>query len=294
MNKTVWVAGEALIDLITQGDAKTPVVGGGPANTAKAIARLGYETKFIGGISTDEFGSVIERELLDSGVNLSLVKRSELPTALAIATIDESGKASYEFELENTATFDFELDWLPTDKVHVLHIGSVATVFEPGASVLLEWAKAAAAVIVFDPNVRPAIEGDKALYRAAVERWVELSTVVKLSEDDLAWLYEGEEAAVIQRWLEKGVELVVVTRAEAGLRAYAKEFLVDVPAVKIELIDSIGAGDTIGAVVVEGLLRHGVAGLNKETVTSILERAARAAAITCSRAGANPPWKSEL
>ncbi|NBO26973.1 MAG: carbohydrate kinase, partial [Actinobacteria bacterium] len=110
----VWVVGEALIDLIpVDGGNRMPLVGGGPANTAKAVARLGYATSFIGGISSDSYGSAIETELLRSGVDLSLVYRGDTSTALAIATLDENGAASYEFKLEGTATFSFHESWLP-------------------------------------------------------------------------------------------------------------------------------------------------------------------------------------
>lgn len=295
MSRAVWVAGEGLIDLVTRVDKVTPVVGGGPANTAKALARLGVKTSFIGGISSDEFGQQITSELSASGVELNLVKKSALPTALAVAQINESGVASYEFQLDKTATFDFDRTWLPEGQIEVLHIGSVATVLEPGASELFEWAKRLQTTLVFDPNVRPAIESDKATYRQAVERWVEISTVMKLSIEDLDWLYSEEFSKVIQRWLASGVSLVVVTFGAAGLKAFSSEMQIEVPGVQIELVDTVGAGDTIGAVLVEGVLTFGLQGLLDESVLrGVLGRAVIAAGITCSRAGANPPWKSEL
>ena len=191
--KRAYVAGEALIDLINVGGNLSAHVGGGPASTAKALARLGFESVFVGGISNDEFGTLIESELVESGVDLSAVNRSALPTALARAVIDENGVARYEFELAGTATFAFTSDWLPTDSVDVVHVGSVATLVEPGASELLEWATSLDSVIVFDPNVRPSIQGDKDLYRSSVEKWISISDVVKLSEDDLSWLYGGHQ-----------------------------------------------------------------------------------------------------
>lgn len=295
MSAKVWVAGEALMDLIpVAGGERRPMVGGGPANTAKAVARLGYPTAFIGGISSDDYGRAIDAELSDSGVDLSLVLRADLPTALAIATIDQNGLAKYDFELRDTTSFAFDSSWLPGGDVDVIHLGSVATLLEPGATQLLKWASSKSSPIIFDPNVRPSIEGDKALYRAAVERWMDVATIVKLSEDDLKWLYDADEESVVSAWLSRGVELVVVTRAEKGLRAYRNGAVIEVPAVLIELVDSVGAGDTIGAVLVEGVLTHGVAGLTGENLRSVLLRASKAAAITCSRAGANPPWLEEL
>jgi len=293
MSKLVWVVGEALMDLIPiQGGERVPMVGGGPANTAKAVARLGYKSQFIGGISSDEFGSAIEEELQRSGVDLSLVLRGDLPTALAIATIDSHGLAKYDFELDGTTSFAFDSSWLPSGEPDVIHIGSVATMLEPGASELLKWAEEKLVPIVFDPNVRPSIQGDKGLYRAAIERWIGVSTIVKLSEDDLNWLY-GDES-IVSSWLESGPELVIVTRAEKGLTAYGKGFSLGVPALKVDVVDTVGAGDTIGAVVVEGVLIHGANALRGEVLQDVLERAARAASITCSRAGANPPTRDEL
>jgi len=293
--KGAYVAGEALIDLINVGGSQSSHVGGGPANTAKALARLGFSSVFVGGISSDEYGSLIETELLDSGVDLSSVYRSALPTALARALIDENGVARYEFELEDTATFAFSDSWLPTDSADVIHVGSVATLVQPGAKALFQWVSQANSVVVFDPNVRPSIEGDVAVYRAAVENWISVSDVVKLSEDDLSWLYAESESEVVGRWISSGVALVVVTLGAAGLRAYGEGFVLSVPGASVDLVDTVGAGDTIGAVLVEGILNNGLTGLMEESVLhSVLERAVAAAGITCSRAGANPPWKSEL
>ena len=173
--KRAYVAGEALIDLINVGGSHSAHVGGGPANTAKALARLGFSSVFVGGISSDEYGSLIEAELLESGVDLTSVYRSSLPTAMARALIDENGVARYQFELEGTATFAFSASWLPTDSVDVIHVGSVATLVQPGAKALFQWVSEANSVVVFDPNVRPSIEGDVPTYRAAVEEWISVS-----------------------------------------------------------------------------------------------------------------------
>jgi len=294
-SERVWVVGEALMDLIPEdGGIRRPMVGGGPANTAKALARLGYQTYFIGGISTDDYGREIRRELTNSGVDLSLVHQGDRPTALAIATIDEHGLARYHFELEGTTSFAFDSDWLPSGEPDVLHVGSVATLLEPGASELLAWIVEKRAPIVFDPNVRPSIQSNREIYRAAVERWIDLSSVVKLSEDDFDWLYGSGKNDVVNSWMARGVNTVIMTRAERGISAYSADFAVDVDAVLVDLVDSVGAGDTIGAIVVEGILEYGISGLDSQSLHSILTRAAKAASITCSRTGANPPWLSEL
>jgi fructokinase len=235
---------------------------------------------------------MIEDELKDSGVELELSMRSNQPTAMAIATLNAQGAASYEFKLEGTATFAFDESWLPQGQPDVVHVGSVATILEPGASELLTWASLQSAPIVFDPNVRPSIEGDKDKYRKSVERWIDVASIVKLSEEDLDWLY-GDES-VVKRWFDRGVSLVVITRGEKGLSALGRDFRVDVPAVSVSVIDTVGAGDTIGAILVEALLEHGLSELSGNSLFSVLERAAKAASITCSRAGANPPWRAEL
>jgi fructokinase len=285
----VWVAGEALMDLIpVAAGERVPMVGGGPANTAKAVARLGYQTYFVGGISSDEYGKAIQEELIGSGVDLSLVYRGDESTALAIATIDENGLAKYDFELEGTASFAFNKSWLPSGDVDVIHVGSVATLLEPGASELLKWVSTKSAPIIFDPNVRPSIEGNQGVYRAAVERWIDVATIVKLSEDDLNFLYGENANLVVDQWLSRGVSIVVVTRAEKGLSAYSTGSSLEVPAVSVEVVDTVGAG------LVEGVLVHGIANLAGNTLKLVLERAAKAAAITCSRAGANPPTREEL
>ena len=276
------------------GGDRVPMVGGGPANTAKAVARLGYSTYFVGGISSDEYGKAIDEELSRSGVDLSLAYRGDESTALAIATIDNNGLAKYEFELEETASFAFDKSWLPLGEPQVLHVGSVATLIEPGATELLKWVSSKSMPVIFDPNVRPSIQSNKDIYRTSVERWIGIATIVKLSEDDLSFLYEEKSDDVISSWLLRGVSIVVVTRAENGLRAYSKGSVIEVPAVQVNLVDSVGAGDTIGAVLVEGVLVHGIAGMVGDTLKSVLERAAKAAAITCSRAGANPPSREEL
>ena len=184
---SIWVCGEVLIDLIPDGSGdRVPHVGGGPANTAKALARLGHDVYFIDGISSDKYGQMSRQELLDDEVKLDLALSSDKPTCLAIVSLNENGGASYEFEIEGTATFDFFETWLPDPsryKPNVLHIGTLVTVIEPAASVLYDWAMQVAefAPIVFDPNVRSSVVGDRDKYRAAVEKWVGISSVSSTS-----------------------------------------------------------------------------------------------------------------
>jgi fructokinase len=296
----VWVVGEVLIDLIPEGADRKPIVGGGPANTAKALAKLGIDTQFIDGISSDQYGQIAKNNLVTAGVKLDYVKYLDKPTCLAIVSLSDSGSATYEFVIENTATFDFTSGWLPnpqTDRPSLLHIGTLATVIEPGASVLFEWAQSVAKVaqIVFDPNIRPTIISDRKQYLAQVERWVAISSAVKVSDDDINWLYPSLDIEqVVNNWLRKGPSLAVVTYGDKGLTGYRKGEVVSVEAIQVKVIDTVGAGDTVGAVLVEAIIKDGLASLTGSRLETMLKRAAKAAAITVSRVGANPPTSKEL
>ena len=298
---SIWVCGEVLIDLIPGADGiRVPHVGGGPANTAKALARLGHDVQFIDGISTDEYGVSARKELLDDEVKLDLALKSDKPTCLAIISLDANGGASYEFKIDGTATFDFDLKWLPDPsryKPQVLHIGTLVTVIQPGADVLYDWAMQVAefAPIVFDPNIRPSVMGDRDLYEAAVEKWAALSSVIKVSDDDMAWLYPGQKYEdVAQRWLNDGAALVVVTRGSNGIIGFTADGAVEVDGAKITVADTVGAGDTVGAIIVEAMVEKGILALTGDVLKATLHRAAVAAGITCSRKGAQPPYKHEL
>lgn len=296
----VWVAGEVLIDLIPEGVNRKPIVGGGPANTARALTRLGIDTQFIDGISSDLYGQMAKKELITAGAKLDYVKYSDKPTCLAIVSISKSGSATYEFVIENTATFDFTLNWLPnpqTERPSLLHIGTLATVIEPGASVLFEWTQSVAKVapVVFDPNIRSAVISDRDQYVLQVERWVAISSAVKVSDEDIRWLYPSLEIEqVVNKWLKKGPSLVVVTYGVKGITGYRNGEKVIVDAVKVKVTDTVGAGDTVGAVLVDAIVKDGLDSLTGLRLETMLKRSAKAAAITVSRVGANPPTFQEL
>ena len=291
----VWVAGEVLIDLIPDGSERKPIVGGGPANTAKALANLGIDTQFIDGISTDDYGQIAREELISAGVKLDYVKYSDKPTCLAIVSLSDSGSASYEFVIENTATFDFNSTWLPnpqSERPSLLHIGTLATAIEPGVSVLFEWAQSVAKIapIVFDPNIRPAVRSDRDLYVKQVELWMSISSAVKVSDEDIKWLYPSLEIdQVVNNWLIKGPLLIVVTYGDKGLAGYRVGEKVSVDAIKVAVADTVGAGDTVGAILVEAIVKDGLDSLSGVRLEMMLKRAAKAAGITVSRIGANPP-----
>lgn len=293
---SVWVCGEVLIDLLPGG----AVVGGGPANTARALARLGHDVEFIDGISRDDYGKSARAELLRDGVKLTYCLDSNKPTCTALVKLDSRGGASYDFKIEGTATFDFYESWLPDPsryKPSLLYIGTLAAIVEPGYLALHDWAMKTAefAPVLFDPNIRPSVMGDRDRYEAAIEKWVAISTVVKVSDDDLEWLFPNiPPIDVAKRWVADGIAIVVITRGAAGLTAVTADEVLEVAAVKVDVIDTVGAGDTVGAVVVEAMVEQGVLNLHGESLRAMLDCAAVAAAITCSRAGAQPPTKSEI
>lgn len=303
---SAWVAGEVLVDLIPALDGDEvidetryrAVVGGGAANTARALARLGKAAEFVGGLSSDRFGHMAWMELERDGVGLDLVLESDAPTARAIVAIGDDGSASYRFEVEGSVTFDFRAEWLPEGSPKVIHVGTLATVVAPGRNELFGWVrdqKSSGAVVVFDPNVRSVYLEDRVRYRENVEEWIGLSSVVKASDEDAKWLYpELDCDEVASRWLEMGPKLVVITRGARGMVGYRDGESIDVEGVQVDLVDSVGAGDTVGAVLVEALLDGELEALSGKRLKQVLLRASHAAAITCSRQGANPPTLREL
>jgi fructokinase len=300
LSNQVWVVGEVLIDLIPDGAERKAVLGGGPANTAKALAKLGIDTQFIDGISSDKYGQMALKELHKDNVKSDFAHFSDKPTCLAIVSLDSSGSASYEFVIDETATFDFTPTWLPdpvSNKPLLLHIGTLVTAIEPAASILHRWASdlAKVAPIVFDPNIRPDVMGNRDEYVKQVERWIDIATAVKVSDDDINWLYPDKSIDyVANAWLAKGAKLVVVTFGDKGLTAFSEQEKISVPAQKVIVVDTVGAGDTVGAILVEAIIESGLEKLHGEVLRKMLDRAAKAAAITVSRTGAMPPTKDEI
>jgi fructokinase len=294
------VVGEVLIDLLPDGDKQKAVVGGGPANTAVALSKLGIKAQFINGISTDAYGSTCRQYLESAGVLLDYVNYSSKPTCTATVTLDQAGGASYQFLIDETSTFDYHLDQLPDPQKQapsLLHIGTLVCAIEPCASTLHQWVSSfkQSVPVVYDPNIRPSVIADRNLYLKQVLRWVSLATVVKLSIDDLNWLYPGKSVDdVAKEFIGMGVKIVVVTLGDAGIVAITKDEKIAVEAVKTKVVDTVGAGDTVGAILVEAIIKYGLEKLTGQLLTDTLNRAAAAAAITISRAGANPPTQAEL
>ena len=296
----IWVCGEALIDKITTGGQLREIPGGGPANTAHALARLAVASEFIGGLSSDSYGQMMREQFTAAGVGLRFTPTHELPTCTANVTIAADGSASYQFVIDGTATFAYAEANLPEveqEAVEAIYFGTLATIVEPGASVLFEWMKKAVGKvpIIFDPNIRPTVLGDRERYQSAVARFLQISDVVKASTDDIGWLYpEMNEFEVAKSWLEHGVKLVVITRGENGLVGITAEHIIEVPGIKVDVVDTVGAGDTVGAIIAEGIVHHGLERVLTSELSHILHRAVQASAITCSRQGAQPPYKKEL
>jgi fructokinase len=301
----IVVCGEALIDIIPAGDGtRRPVPGGGPFNTARAVARLGAPTSFLGRLSTDAFGVVLARELATDGADLSLVSYGPEPTTLAVAELDGDGLAEYEFYVHGTSAPNLTLEMVPAKlpaAVGALHIGTLGLVLEPMATTLTEVSRRESEhrLLMLDPNVRPQLVTDGEKYRRRLDGLVEHSTIVKASEGDLAWLYPQLDCELAAgRMLDLGARLVLVTLGAEGALAVSSPGTVRVAAPKVEVVDTIGAGDAFGAAVLAWLhdhdsLRPDLA-LDREGLESMLGFACLVAAITCTRAGADPPWRAEL
>ncbi|MEU0034097.1 MULTISPECIES: carbohydrate kinase [unclassified Streptomyces] len=299
----IVVAGEALIDLVPQGAGALvhlrPARGGGPYNTAVALGRLGSPTVFCSRVSNDAFGEALLGGLREAGVDVSSVQRGAEPTTLAVATVDADGSAAYSFYVEGTADRLFTApDRLP-DAVRAVSFGTVSLVLEPGASAYEELLRTAAARGVFtalDPNVRAGLIPDADAYRARFKSWLPSVALLKLSEEDARWL-----GGTPHEWLASGPAAVVITRGGEGLTVFTRDGAIhSVPGEPVEVVDTIGAGDTVNAALLHGLAARdaltpaALADLNAEDWTELLRFAARAAAITCSRAGAEPPYAAEL
>ncbi|MFB7995370.1 carbohydrate kinase [Streptomyces sp. NPDC056002] len=304
----IVVAGEALIDLVPRGGAAddggdlpalAPRLGGGPFNTAVAVGRLGSPVAFCSRVSRDAFGEALLGGLARAGVDVSYVQRGDEPTTLAVASIAADGSAGYSFYVEGTADRLFSVpDRLPPG-TRAVSFGTCSLVLEPGASAYEELMRSASAQGVFtalDPNIRAGLIPDPDAYRARFKNWLPSTGLLKLSEEDAQWL-----GGTPREWLASGPAAVVITRGGDGLTVFTRGGArYDVPGERVDVVDTIGAGDTVNAALLHGLAAwdalsvEAVAGLAEDAWHRLLRFAARAAAVTCSRAGAEPPYASEL
>jgi fructokinase len=304
------VGGEALVDLVPapatgagELGALLPLPGGGPYNVAVALGRLGAPVRFLSRLSTDTFGDALLARLTVSGVDTSLVQRGPEPTTLAVAGIAPDGSARYSFHVEGTADrLVADPGELPAD-VTTLSLGTLSLLLEPGATTyetLLRRHSARGGLTVLDPNIRPVLVADPAAYRARFASWLPDVGVLKLSVEDAAWL-AGDVTAAVREWLAAGPAAVVLTRGTGGIVAFtAAGDEIEVATVPAAVVDTIGAGDTVHAALLGWLHERGVTGpaavrdIRPDGWHDALTYAARAAAVTVSRAGAEPPYAAEL
>lgn len=297
------VVGEALVDIVERpGTPPLAYPGGSPANVAIGLARLGREAQLLTWLGEDAGGDLVRDHLEASRVRIASGSQRAARTSTARALIDADGSATYEFDLE----IDYPEHQVAEDTVAV-HVGSIGAVLEPGAAKIAALLGSARrrAVLTYDPNLRPSIMGDRDEVRPAVLALVAGSDVVKVSDEDLEWLEPGTAPQDVARtWAAAGPALVVVTLgAEGSFAVTAEGVEVAVPAPRVDVADTVGAGDSFMGGLIDGLWTNGLVGAGKhdaiaalpvDDLTQLLQQAARIAAITVSRPGANPPTRQEL
>ena len=302
----ILAIGEALIDVVItyeQPDFPVEIPGGSPANVALTLGRLNRPVALATWIGLDERGRLIDFHMNDSDVHVTAASRGASHTSTALARLDESGAASYTFDLE----------WAPTPPIKVpptaqiLEAGSISAIIEPGASAVLDALARGRehALVCFDPNARPSIMGEPEAALASLERFIALADVVKVSDEDIEWLTGGAPIdEVVDRWLGMGPSLVVVTRGKHGSDVVTASGLrfTKTPA-DIPVVDTVGAGDSFMGGIIDAMWGMGLRGgearetlrtLPEEQVRAIIDRASAVSDVTVSRKGANPPWAHEL
>jgi fructokinase len=305
----ILCCGEALIDMLprvtAQGeDAYAPYPGGAVFNTAIALARLGAPSGLFCGLSTDLFGETLIDALRASTVAHDLAIRTDRPTTLAFARLVD-GQPSFWFYDENTAGRMIRRDDLPDipATVGAMFFGGISLMVEPcgNAYEALMLREADTRLIMLDPNIRPGFINDETAYRARIARMIAGADIVKVSDEDLRWLDgDGAIADLAAGLLSQGPKLVFVTEGARGATAFARDHKILVAAKKVDVIDTVGAGDTFNAGILASLHQCGalnkaqIGALDRDTMRAALALGVRAATVTVSRAGANPPWLNEL
>jgi fructokinase len=304
------VVGEALLDMVqpVPGGSYTAIPGGGPLNIAIGLQRLGCPTQMLARFSTGAMGKLVREHAERNHLGLDHSVWTDALTTLAFASLDRAGRASYDFYVNGTADWG----WTPEDLASLppgtqaIHTGSVAAFLQPGADVILDaWERERAAgrvVVSFDPNVRPALLGERAAAVARVERFVRAAHVVKASDEDFEWLYPHTDSIdALERWASLGPAIVVMTRGPDGCLAYlARGDAVAMPGVPVDVVDTIGAGDAFESGLLSAIADTGfldperVYDIDVETVRAVLDRAVTVSAMTCQRVGANPPTLAEF
>lgn len=309
----ILCCGEALIDMLpreTRDDETgfVPHAGGSVFNTAIAIGRLGAKAGFFSGLSSDFLGQILRDTLQQSRVDTRFCAISNQPTTLAFVRL-QNGQASYNFYDENTAGRLLNATQLPelNDDVRALMFGGISLIPEPCGSTYeaLMQREAPNRVTMLDPNIRPNFIPDKAAHLARIKRMIALADIVKVSDEDLQWFDEGtDHDMIIRSWLtangQSGSKIIIVTKGAEGADAYAACGKVSIQGEKVTVADTVGAGDTVNAGVLVSLEKQGLlnkqslAAISQEQLTEAIAFGIKAAAITVSRAGANPPWDYEI
>ena len=300
----IVVCGEALIDMVTTGDGtRRPTPGGGPFNTARALARLEVPAAFLGHFSTDEFGRLLADQLAADGASLALATFGPEPTTVAVANIGGDGLAEYEFFIDGTSAPNLTLDMIPAElpaQVRAVHLGTLGLVLDPMAKSLAALVRRehGRRLVMLDPNIRPVLTTDPQ-YRPRLDSLISQSTIVKASDADLDWLFPGlDRMAAARALLARGPKMVVVTLGAKGAVGVTASAEVRVPAPAVRVVDTIGAGDAFGAALLAWLHDHGRLSrdlrLDREELRAALEFACLVASITCTRPGADPPRRAEL
>ena len=301
----ILACGEALIDMLpretTAGEAAfAPYPGGAVFNTAIGLGRLGVETQFLCGMSADFLGDILRDALSDSGVDHSPSPKLQAPCTVAFVKLVD-GQATYAFYDENSAMRC--LATAPAVDANALFFGGISLVGDGCGHTYetLMLREAPARVTMIDPNIRPSFIQDVVSYRARIDRMMAAADIVKLSDEDLHWFEgEGDLAELARGLVAKGTKLVCITEGADGVTGYTANHEVFVPSERAEVVDTVGAGDTFNAGLLAGLDRAGVltksaiATLGEDDIRAALHLGVRAAAVTVSRAGANPPTAAEL
>ena len=308
---SVLVIGEALVDVVhgINGDIKN-IPGGSPANTAVALARLGTKTYMKARTSSDQFGTEIRNYLTNQNVNLDYSLVVDSPSSVIDAVIQKDGSAKYEANLNGAADYGWtfaELNQEIDPDIQIIQLGSLTSYVEPGATNVEKWfaqlRQSGKYLLTFDPNIRHPLDGQNEKdVRNRAKRLASLSHVVKASDEDLNWIFSNDnpkDSAI--NIIKSGASLVFVTLGKKGAFVVNKELeIIEVPAKEIEVIDTIGAGDTFAAALITQLLENSwineneLEKLKTTDLTAILTNCALAATITCSRQGANPPHRHEV
>ncbi|TIW19434.1 MAG: carbohydrate kinase [Mesorhizobium sp.] len=305
----ILCCGEALIDMLPrttmEGEAAfAPYVGGAVFNTAIALGRLGAPAGFFSGLSSDLFGGQFREALGASKVSSTYAHTSARPTTLAFVRLT-NGQATYTFYDENTAGRMLTIEDLPKlgAEIEAMLFGAISLISEPAGSAYEEFMRREheSRVMMLDPNIRPNFIPDKAKHLRRIREMMAMADIVKLSDEDLNWFDEaGSHEDVVRNWLDRGPKLIVVTHGGEGAVGYSKDHKVTVVPQKVKVVDTVGAGDTFNAGILASLHEQGlltkaaIGSLPEDAIRNALELGAKAAAVTVSRAGANPPWRHEI